>query len=81
MLVLAGAVTALPLLFYAEGVKRVPLSRMGFLQYISPTSQLLLGVLVFGERLGGVRILAFGFILSALVVFAATRSKKPSPAR
>ncbi len=48
MLGLAGVVTAVPLLAYAAGVKRIPLSRMGFLQYISPTTQLLLGVLVYG---------------------------------
>ncbi|PKL24314.1 MAG: EamA family transporter RarD [Spirochaetae bacterium HGW-Spirochaetae-3] len=78
MLVLAGAVTAVPLLFFAEGVKRVPLSRLGFLQYISPTSQLLLGVFVFGETLSGTRALAFAFILAALLVFALSRRKLSS---
>lgn len=73
MLILAGAVTAIPLFLYAEGLKRIPLSKMGFLQYISPTAQLTLGVLVFGESLGGVRAIAFTFILLALVVFAVTR--------
>ncbi|MBN2873941.1 MAG: EamA family transporter RarD [Spirochaetales bacterium] len=76
LLVLAGAVTAIPLFFYAEGVKRVPLSRMGFLQYISPTLQLLLGVVVFGEVMSGSRMIAFAFILAALVVFAITRAKR-----
>ncbi len=73
MLALAGAVTAIPLLFFAEGVKRVPLSKLGFLQYISPTSQLLLGVFVFGETLSGTRAVAFAFILAALAVFALSR--------
>ncbi|MBU0926932.1 MAG: EamA family transporter RarD [Spirochaetes bacterium] len=77
MLVLAGAVTAIPLFLYAEGVKRIPLSKMGFLQYISPTSQLLLGVLVFGETMGGIKAIAFGCIISALAVFAVTRRRAP----
>jgi len=76
MLALAGAVTAVPLFFYAEGVKSIPLSRMGFLQYISPTGQLLIGVLVFKETLDAPRAIAFAFILSALAVYALTRSIK-----
>jgi chloramphenicol-sensitive protein RarD len=60
---------------YAEGVKRVALSRMGFLQYIAPTMQLLLGVLAFGETLEGVRAISFAMIISALLVFALTRRK------
>lgn len=75
LLALAGAVTAIPLFFYAEGVKRIPLSKMGFLQYISPTGQLLLGVLVFGETMSGVKAAAFAFILLALLVFALSRRK------
>ena len=76
MLVLAGAVTALPLFFFAEGVKRVPLSRMGFLQYISPTLQLALGLFVFGEELSAPKAAAFAFIVAALVVFAVTRPRR-----
>lgn len=76
LLALAGAVTAIPLFFYAEGVKRIPLSRMGFLQYISPSGQLLIGVLVFKETLDAPRAIAFAFILSALAVYAFTRGKR-----
>jgi len=76
LLALSGAVTAIPLFFYAEGVKRIPLSRMGFLQYISPTGQLLIGVLVFKETLDTPRAIAFAFILSALAVYAFTRGKR-----
>jgi chloramphenicol-sensitive protein RarD len=75
LLVLSGVITALPLFMYAEGVKRVALSRMGFLQYIAPTLQLLIGVLVFGEKLEGVRAISFALIISALLVFALTRRK------
>jgi len=75
MLVLSGVITALPLFMYAEGVKRVALSKMGFLQYVAPTMQLMIGVLVFGERLDGVRAISFAMIISALLVFAMTRRK------
>lgn len=73
LLALAGPVTALPLLCYAEGVNRIPLSRMGFLQYISPTLQLGLGVFLYGEELDSARLWAFAFILIALAVFAFTK--------
>lgn len=73
LLAMAGVVTAVPLLAYAAGVKRIPLSKMGFLQYISPTLQLGLGVLVYGESVSGARGVAFLFILAALITFAATR--------
>ncbi|HAE23526.1 MAG TPA: EamA family transporter RarD [Spirochaetaceae bacterium] len=79
LLALAGIVTAIPLLAYAAGVKRIPLSRMGFLQYLSPTLQLLLGVLVYGETISGIRGVAFGFVLVALIVFSLTRIKKARP--
>jgi chloramphenicol-sensitive protein RarD len=75
LLLLSGVITALPLFMYAEGVKRVALSRMGFLQYIAPAMQLMIGVLVFGEKLEGVRAISFALIISALLVFALTRRK------
>jgi chloramphenicol-sensitive protein RarD len=76
LLVLAGPVTALPLLLYAAGVIRIPLSRMGPLQYVSPTLQLGLGVLIYGEPFGGVRAVAFAFIAVSLVAFALTRGSR-----
>jgi chloramphenicol-sensitive protein RarD len=68
LLVLAGAVTALPLVGFAYGVRRVPLSLVGLLQYVSPTLQLLLGVLVFGESFGAGRAVGFALIWAALAV-------------
>ena len=73
LLVVAGPVTALPLLAYAAGITRIPLSRIGPLQYVSPTLQLAIGVLVFSEPFGGTQAVAFGFIAIALVVFMLTR--------
>ena len=47
----AGLVSAVPLLLFAEGAKRIPLSRVGFLQFIAPTLMFIVGALVFGEAL------------------------------
>ncbi len=70
LLVLGGALTAIPLIFFAYAVRRVPLSVVGVLQYLSPTMQLLLGVFVFGERFDSDRAIGFAFIWGGLLVFA-----------
>jgi len=75
LLVIAGPVTALPLLAYAAGIKRIPLSRMAPLQYVSPTLQLFIGVVIYREPFGGAKAAAFGCIALALVIFALTRGK------
>ncbi|WP_294767085.1 EamA family transporter RarD [uncultured Rhodoferax sp.] len=69
-LLLGGPLTAIPLLLFAAGARRVSLATMGLLQYISPTLQLLLGVLVYGESFGGPRVLGFVLIWAALVVYS-----------
>lgn len=68
-LLLAGPITAVPLWLFAAGARRIPLSTMGVLQYISPSLQLLLGVAVYGEPFGGARVLGFCLIWLALVVY------------
>lgn len=70
LLVLGGALTAVPLIFFAYAVRRVPLSVVGLLQYIGPTLQLLLGVFFFGEPFGSDRAIGFGFIWIGLAAFA-----------
>ena len=70
LLVLAGAVTAVPLLLFNAAAKRLPYSTLGFLQYIAPSLQFLLAVLLFGERLTLAHIICFGAIWTALVIFA-----------
>ena len=70
LLILGGALTALPLIGFAYAVRRVPLSVVGLMQYIAPTLQLLIGVLVFGEAFGRERVVGFGFIWIALAIFA-----------
>ena len=69
LLLLTGIVTASPLILFTFGVNRLPLSTVGFLQYVSPTLQLLIGVLVFHETLTKDRIIAFAFIAVALVLY------------
>ena len=71
MRVLAGLLTALPLIGFAAAVQRIPYSLVGLLQYISPTLQLLVGVLVLGEPFGRERAIGFAFIWIALALYAA----------
>jgi chloramphenicol-sensitive protein RarD len=71
LLVLAGAITAIPLLLFNAAAKRLPYSTLGFLQYIAPSIQFLLAVLVFGEQLTTAHIICFAAIWTALVIFAA----------
>lgn len=84
LLVLGGALTALPLIGFAYAVRRVPLSVVGLMQYIAPTLQLLIGVLVFGEPFGRDRAIGFTLIWAGLAIFAAhgyTRSRRVARAR
>lgn len=70
LIALSGIATAVPLLFYAEGAKRLPLNVMGFLQYISPTISLILGITVFKESFDGRSLIAFSFIWFGLILFS-----------
>lgn len=67
----AGPVTTVPLLFFASAARRIPLSLMGMLQYISPTLQFLLGVLLYKEPFTSMQFIGFALVWTALVLFAA----------
>lgn len=69
LLILGGAVTAIPLLLFTAAARRLPYSTLGFLQYLAPSLQFLLAVLVFGETLTTPHIICFGAIWAALVIF------------
>jgi chloramphenicol-sensitive protein RarD len=69
LLVLGGAVTAIPLLLFTAAAKRLPYSTLGFLQYVAPSVQFLLAVAVFGEPLTPAHLLSFAMIWAALAVF------------
>jgi chloramphenicol-sensitive protein RarD len=51
LLIFSGAVTVIPLLFFATAVRTIPLSTVGLLQYLAPTGQFLIGVLIYDEAL------------------------------
>lgn len=70
LLVASGAITAIPLVLFAYGVRRVALSTVGILQYLGPSLQLLTGVFVFHEPFTQVQLIGFGLIWSALAVYA-----------
>jgi chloramphenicol-sensitive protein RarD len=69
LLVLSGPITALPLLLFAAGARRIPLTTLGVLQYIGPTIQFALGVWLFREPFGGPRLAGFMLIWLALVIY------------
>lgn len=69
MLTGAGVVTAIPLLLFTAGARLLPLKIIGFLQYISPTLTLLIGVFVYNEAFTASHLLAFGCIWAALLLF------------
>jgi chloramphenicol-sensitive protein RarD len=71
LLAAAGPITAIPLLLFAAGARRIPLATLGLLQYIGPSIQLLLGVLLYHETFGGARLAGFAIVWSALVVYSA----------
>ena len=71
LLVAAGPITAIPLLLFAAGARKIPLSVLGLLQYLSPTMQFLLGVWLFHEAFTADRLVGFALIWLALALFAA----------
>lgn len=70
LLVLTGVFTAFPLLLFAAGARRIPFSLVGILQYIAPTIQFLLGVYLYGEPFSLNKLVGFGLIWLALVVYS-----------
>jgi len=67
----AGLMTTVPLLMFASAARRIPLSLMGILQYVSPTLQFLLGVLVYGEPFTQTQFIGFSIVWVALILFGA----------
>lgn len=68
-LILTGIVTTLPLYWFAKGAQLIPLSAIGFMQYIGPTLMLLIGVIVYDEPFKKEQMIAFGLIWLALVLY------------
>jgi chloramphenicol-sensitive protein RarD len=70
LILFSGVVTAIPLLLFASAAHEIPLSMIGFLQYIAPTLQFLLGVFAYGESFNRERLVGFGIIWLALLLFS-----------
>jgi chloramphenicol-sensitive protein RarD len=70
LLIAAGPVTAIPLLLFAYGARRIPLSLVGILQYIGPTIQLLLGIYLYNEAFSSTKFIGYGLIWCALGLYS-----------
>jgi chloramphenicol-sensitive protein RarD len=71
LLAAAGPITAIPLVMFAAGARKIPMSVLGLLQYLSPSMQALLGVWVFHETFPQARLIGFVIIWSALLLYVA----------
>ena len=71
LLAAAGPITAIPLLLFAAGARKIPMAALGLLQYLSPTMQALLGVWVFHEGFPPARLIGFVIIWAALALYVA----------
>jgi chloramphenicol-sensitive protein RarD len=71
LLIVTGPITAVPLLLFAYGARRIPLSLVGILQYIGPTLQFASGVFIFGEPFSHTQLIGFSLTWIALAVYAA----------
>jgi len=70
-LLMAGPLTAVPLLLFAHGARQITLATLGLLQYLGPSIQFMLGLWVFHEPLQPSRLLGFGLIWAALALYTA----------
>jgi len=70
LLMVGGPLTAIPLVLFAFGARRIPYSTVGLLQYIGPTIQMFLAVFAFGEPFSGPRVAGFVLIWTALALYA-----------
>lgn len=80
LLIAGGAITAVPLVLFAYGARRIPLSSTGILQYLAPSLQLACGVWLFDEPFSSAQLLGFGCIWLALLIYGADglyRSTRP----
>ena len=71
LLALSGPVTTIPLLFFAAAARKLRLSTMGIVQYLSPTLQFLLAVVAFHEPFSTAQIVSFACIWTAIAIYTA----------
>ena len=70
LMTLTGVITGLPLMLFGIAAKRINLSTLGFIQYIAPTFQFLIGVMIFGEPISNNRMIGFSLIWLALILYS-----------
>lgn len=70
LLLCAGVLTAMPLYWFAQGAKRIPLSMIGIIAYLSPSTTLLLGIFLFKEPFTPTHAISFGLIWAALLLYS-----------
>jgi chloramphenicol-sensitive protein RarD len=85
LLAFTGVITAVPLLLFGAGARLVTLTTLGILQYIAPTLQFLLGVVVYGESFTQARLIGFGLVWTSLAIYTvegylARRQRRMAPA-
>lgn len=71
LLIASGPITAIPLLLFAAGARRISMANLGFLQYIAPSLQFVIGTLLYAEPMVASRLAGFALIWLALAVFTA----------
>ncbi len=70
LLITGGIITAIPLLWFGIAAQKIPLSAIGFIQYLSPTAQLLLGIFIYKEQFSAYHLIGFGFVWLGLIFFS-----------
>lgn len=81
ILTLSGIVTLAPLILFASAVKKVPLNSIGFMQYISPSLQLICALFIFNEKMHSQQLWGFIFIWIACFLQILSLNKKTQPVR
>ncbi len=79
LLSLSGVITAVPLLLFGAAVRRLPLSTLGFLQYVGPTLQFLLAICVFHEPISRIKLISFALCWLAIAVYLADSVRNRLP--
>ncbi|ODB43930.1 chloramphenicol-sensitivity protein RarD, partial [Staphylococcus sp. AOAB] len=69
-LLFSGAITAIPLILFSAGAKRIPLSLTGFIQYVGPTIMFVLGIFLFNEPFDVHQLITFVFIWIGIILYS-----------
>jgi len=79
VLMTTGIITSVPLLLFASGARQIQLTTVGILQFISPTFQFLIGLIVFRETFTTNRLIGFSFVWLALIIYSVNNIRKRKP--